>query len=366
MGNHCQCPLNKKDRTTDISIQRLDSFFNVKKSESTQKDSNLCLSLVPKKNISKIMLIQKQFRFFLKRKIHSYNFINAVNNSSSKEIQIRSSHISDKDKNISIPKSEFDLLLNSFPPFNDDIPLIVLTKTINGVGEYHGEVNAITKERHGRGIQVFPDKSIYKGQWKNDKANGKGKLIKIKGDYFEGEFVNNIMEGFGRYFSNTGSSYIGTWKSNLQDGEGVETWKDGLEYKGEFKQGSRWGKGCLKMPDGSSYEGEFCHNQIHGQGVYKWQCGNSYEGEWKYNKMDGKGKFKFKDGREYFGNYLNDLKDGYGIFTWPKGMIYKGNWKQGKQHGEGNLFIPDSSQENGGSWSKGIWNEGKILKWKET
>jgi hypothetical protein len=82
--------------------------------------------------------------------------------------------------------------------------------------------------------------------------------------------------------------------------------------------------------------------------------------------MDGKGKFKFKDGREYFGNYLNDLKEGYGIFTWPKGMIYKGNWKQGKQHGEGNLFIPDSSQENGGSWSKGIWNEGKILKWKET
>lgn len=33
-------------------------------------------------------------------------------------------------------------------------------------------------------------------------------------------------------------------------------------------------------------------------------------------------------------------------------------WKNGKQHGEGQFFNPKE-----GSWKKGIWNDGKRVKW---
>ena len=41
------------------------------------------------------------------------------------------------------------------------------------------------------------------------------------------------------------------------------------------------------------------------------------------------------------------------------GRKYKGNWKNGKQHGDGEFFNP---KEN--VWKKGIWSEGKRVKWE--
>jgi hypothetical protein len=74
--------------------------------------------------------------------------------------------------------------------------------------------------------------------------------------------------------------------------------------------------------------------------------------------MEGNGKFKWPDGRVYMGEYKNDKKDGYGEFEWADGRKYKGNWKNGKQHGEGEFF-----PSNGKNWKKGIWENGKRIKW---
>ena len=41
--------------------------------------------------------------------------------------------------------------------------------------EYKGYLNNNVKE--GPGVQVFADKSKYEGEWKDNKFNGKGKLI---------------------------------------------------------------------------------------------------------------------------------------------------------------------------------------------
>ena len=40
--------------------------------------------------------------------------------------------------------------------------------------------------RHGRGIQVWSDGSKYIGYWKNDKANGNGKMYHTDGDLYDG------------------------------------------------------------------------------------------------------------------------------------------------------------------------------------
>lgn len=40
---------------------------------------------------------------------------------------------------------------------------------------------------------------MYEGEWRNDKANGKGRLIHSDGDVFEGDWFNDKAEGFGLY-----------------------------------------------------------------------------------------------------------------------------------------------------------------------
>ena len=74
--------------------------------------------------------------------------------------------------------------------------------------------------------------------------------------------------------------------------------------------------------------------------------------------MEGEGIFEWPDGRKYIGEYKNDKKEGHGVFTWNDGRIYDGNWKNGKQHGEGKFFNPKKNE-----WKKGIWEDGKRIKW---
>lgn len=42
---------------------------------------------------------------------------------------------------------------------------------------------------------MWPDSSRYEGNWRNDKANGKGKLIHADGDVYDGEWKNDKAEG---------------------------------------------------------------------------------------------------------------------------------------------------------------------------
>ena len=47
--------------------------------------------------------------------------------------------------------------------------------------EYTGQWDE-AGHKEGRGVQVWVDGSMYEGYWKNDKANGKGRLIHADGD----------------------------------------------------------------------------------------------------------------------------------------------------------------------------------------
>ena len=45
---------------------------------------------------------------------------------------------------------------------------------------YEGEWTEEDSKRHGKGIQVWPDGSVYEGYWKHDKASGRGRLIHVR------------------------------------------------------------------------------------------------------------------------------------------------------------------------------------------
>ena len=225
---------------------------------------------------------------------------------------------------------------------------------------YCGEWDKNKNLRHGRGIQIWPDGAKYMGYWQNDKACGKGKLIHSDGDIYEGEWSNDKPNGYGIYIHSDGTKYEGNWRDDKQNGEGKEIWPDGASYEGNYKDGKKNGQGKFLWADGSRYEGHFDNNNINGEGTYIFADNRKYIGTWVNNKLEGNGVFLWPDGRKYTGEYKNDKKEGYGVFEWPNGKIYRGQWKKGKQDGEGEFYFPTDKK-----WKKGIWKEGKRVKWLE-
>lgn len=215
---------------------------------------------------------------------------------------------------------------------------------------YTGHWNSLN-QRHGRGVQLWTDGSIYEGYWEADMACGKGRLISSNGNVYEGDWKNDEASGFGIHESANGTKYEGYWENNCKNGEGVETSKDGKMYKGMFSDGLQHGFGKIMWDDGKSYEGEFRNNNIEGNGTYHWRDGRIYVGEWLKNKMHGKGRFTWPNGRIYEGEFHHDKKQGYGVFVWPDQRKYEGEWHNGKQHGNGTYTTKAGTKH--GSWEKG-------------
>jgi hypothetical protein len=69
--------------------------------------------------------------------------------------------------------------------------------------------------RHGYGIQQWTDGAHYEGEWKFNKADGKGTFWHTEGDIYTGSFKNDMANGFGEYSHLNGSKYIGEFKDDV-------------------------------------------------------------------------------------------------------------------------------------------------------
>ena len=217
---------------------------------------------------------------------------------------------------------------------------------------YKGMINS-KGQREGFGKYYLSDGSIYKGFFHNNKMEGRGRIVNIKGFIYEGEFKNGHSNGYGKYVALDGTSYKGTWLDNKQNGIGNEIYPDGSFYNGYFKDGKKNGNGKLVFKDKNIFEGNFVNNDICGEGAFYWKDGRMYIGYWKENKMNGYGIFLWPDKKRYYGNYINNLKEGYGKFLWNDGHKYEGFWKEGKQHGYGIICGNKGNRF-------GYWIEGKL------
>jgi hypothetical protein len=77
------------------------------------------------------------------------------------------------------------------------------------------------------GIEIWPDNARYEGEYKNGKKNGRGILDFSDGSKYEGnkiiinnsgEFVDNNIEGSGIYIWPDKRVYKGQWKNNKMHG----------------------------------------------------------------------------------------------------------------------------------------------------
>ena len=124
-----------------------------------------------------------------------------------------------------------------------------------------------------KGTILYPGKSKYVGEMKNEKPHGQGNFI----------------------FSD-GSKHYGEWKNGKGEGNGTKTWKDGRKYSGEFKNDKPNGKGTFIYPDGSKYVGEWLDGKRHGEGTLTYPDGRVYVGEFVDGLEHGEGTCFKKDG----------------------------------------------------------------------
>jgi hypothetical protein len=111
------------------------------------------------------------------------------------------------------------------------------------VGYYKQNAEGI-KFREGKGKLIHPTsdnsefgQEYYDGDWLNDKMHGFGVYCYSNGDLYEGEWEENLHCGYGKYLFTDGSKYEGEWKEHKMHGSGKYLDVNGVTWAGEFRDG---------------------------------------------------------------------------------------------------------------------------------
>ena len=106
----------------------------------------------------------------------------------------------------------------------------------------------------GRGKRIFPDGTIYEGNFVDNNLNGEGRQIISNGRIYEGDFVNNNLNGEGRITFENGIIYEGNFVDDKLNGEGRITFKNGIIYEGNFADDEPNGEGKIIYINGEIWE----------------------------------------------------------------------------------------------------------------
>lgn len=215
---------------------------------------------------------------------------------------------------------------------------------------YDGQWN-IQGERHGVGLFIDENGSVYYGDWELDAKQGKGLYINQRGDYYIGDWEKGQMSGIGELSLSEGLIYMGEFKYGIRDGKGVEIAKDYIYY-GEFINNVKEGFGTLKTSE-LTYKGYFTNNNYNGHGLITWSDGRQFAGVLDNAKINGIGIMIYSNGNKYIGHYENAKKKGKGIYYWEKCKYYNGEWLNNKPHGSG--------EYHSNNRYKGHWRFGKPI-----
>ena len=214
-------------------------------------------------------------------------------------------------------------------------------------GDNH-DLNEIQDKRNSSNKKVFlncSDKyintslSTYIGSYINNKKNGKGKLIVPDQFVYEGNFKDDLFDGYGEYTSKS-YNYYGNYSCGKKNGNGKEIdLIKKTEYEGEFKDDQKCGYGKEKTDDGSIYIGDFKDNKKHGQGtlILSGKEDWSYKGEFRDDKISGLGQFRWNNNMEYIGEWENSELSGYGMLI-KENTRHIGYFSHNNKHGFGASF----------------------------
>ncbi|XP_019720244.1 ankyrin repeat and MYND domain-containing protein 1-like isoform X2 [Hippocampus comes] len=126
-----------------------------------------------------------------------------------------------------------------------------------------------------------------------------------------------------------------------RQGFGVQEFLDGSKYEGDFVNGLKHGKGRYTWKSGEFYEGSFYKDYRHGDGMYCWPTGNKFVGKFYLNWREGYGEHIFPDGATFKGLYHADQRFGPGVLSEPTGCQDVGLW-----HGKHLIQLCNSVQSS--------------------
>jgi hypothetical protein len=106
---------------------------------------------------------------------------------------------------------------------------------------------------------------------------------------YAGPCVNGLAEGVGNAIGT--AEYRGEFKAGGKHGKGVKTWANGDRYEGDFVEDRIEGFGLYVFGrgpwQGERYEGDYLAGRRHGHGVYRWTTGDVYSGPWRDDRAVG-------------------------------------------------------------------------------
>jgi uncharacterized protein (TIGR02145 family) len=213
-------------------------------------------------------------------------------------------------------------------------------------------------EGYGKYFIKFPSEdtsllndSTYAGYYKAGRANGKGKMIRngnggtspIKLRVYEGDWVDNQMNGIGREllenYMGGNITFDGGWHNGIRQGKGVQLIDEALQRvttTGIWENGQLNGyaeedatHGPSGMDEHFIYKGNFTNGIKNGKGT-ELNAEGAFAGNWLDGTKEGFGKMVYKDGRVYEGAWKNGSPNGHGVLTLANKTMLKGMFENGE------------------------------------
>jgi len=124
------------------------------------------------------------------------------------------------------------------------------------IGQYR-QLKTGVKIKEGKGKLLQPGSEIIVEKGKENKDSNNSKML-IGCEYYDGEWKDDKMDGYGIYLYSNGDKYEGYWTNGCQNGKGKYTFTDGTSYEGEWKMHKMHGTGTFSCLDKySNFTGEF-------------------------------------------------------------------------------------------------------------
>ncbi len=214
------------------------------------------------------------------------------------------------------------------------------------------------------GLIPFPDGATYNGEYKETKEklqilHGQGEFISPAFRY-KGEFRENKKQGKGAYIWANGNRYEGDFVDDEPSGRGKFVFADGDQYEGEYAKGAFNGKGVFVAKNGDRTDGTFVNGQANGSAVYVFASGDKYEGQMSGGKMAGKGMFTTKGGDRWEATFVNDSAHGKGVYYFSNGDRYEGDFTNGAMTGNGAYYYSTGYKSEGSYVNAQLNGEGKF------
>jgi hypothetical protein len=156
---------------------------------------------------------------------------------------------------------------------------------------------------------------------------GKGRKYLSNGNFYEGVFVEGLLNGEGIYRNTYKELFHGNFKNELFNGNGTYFRKDRSIFIGEFLNGKFTGNGAKITSKGDSLIGEFLDFKLNGEGKRINANGTKYIGFFNRNEFHGKGIYTWADSLYFEGDFYNGNREGAGKIVKEGNFRIEGEWK---------------------------------------